>query len=41
MNNDEVLKQLENLQAANRAINDRFQVSSLDHTDSTDHMDST
>ena len=39
MNNDEVLKQLENLQAANRAINSRFQISSLDHIGSTDHMD--
>ena len=41
MNNDEVLKQLEDLQKANRVIHDRFQVSSTDHTGSTDDMDST
>ena len=40
MNNDEVLKQLEDLQAANKVIHDRFQVSSTDHMGSIEIADS-
>ena len=40
MNNDEVLKRLEDLKAANRVIHDRFQVSSTDPMDSTEIADS-